>query len=157
MNEHLNSKANSNEVSGVATLFNEAISQSNVENDLLKKIDNKLEVSNSQLTVALNRKLKNDDTPRVWQLEDYRDSGLKAFFNIIKGNTFRLNDKVSTNAEKIYEVIKRHGLAMHRLPHMEQTATMNSMFDELDKEEFVEAFKITNTKILLDEIIQVVK
>ncbi len=152
MNEHLLSRANSSEVSGVASRFNDVIEQAGIDNELLTQLNNKLAESNKQLTASLNRKLNNDDTPRVWELETLRDRGLKAFFNTVKGGTFRLNDEFSTHAEKIYEVIKRHGLGMYRLPHVEQTATMNSMFDELSKAEFVTALQTTNTQVLLDEI-----
>jgi len=152
MTEHLFSRANSNEVSGVATLFNEAIEQAKIENELLSQLNAKLKESNQQLSTSLNRKLGNEDTPRVWELETLRDRGLKAFFNIVKGSTFRLNDEFANHAEKIYEVIKRHGLAMYRLPHVEQTATMNSMFDELSHADLTKALKATNTKVLLDEI-----
>ncbi len=152
MSEHLFSKANSSEVSGVASLFNDLIRQSNIDNELLSQLNDKLDESNRQLTVSLNRKLHSDETPRVWELETLRDRGLKAFFNTIKGGTFRLNDDFSNDSEKIYEVIKRHGLAMYRLPHVEQTATMNSLFDELSQPEFVSALKATNTQVLLDEI-----
>lgn len=152
MTEHLLSRANSTEVSGVASRFNDVVEQSGVDNELLNQLNGKLKESNHQLTASLNRKLSNDDTPRVWELETLRDRGLKAFFNTVKGGTFRLNDEFSTNAEKIYEVIKRHGLAMYRLPHLEQTATMNSMFDELSKPEFIGALEATNTQVLLDEI-----
>lgn len=152
MTEQLFSRANSNEVSGVASLFNDVIEQATIDNELLNQLNSKLKESNRQLTASLNRKLGNDDTPRVWELETLRDRGLKAFFNTVKGATFRLNNEFANHAEKIYEVIKRHGLDMYRLPHLEQTATMNSMFDELGMPEFVAALQATNTQILLDEI-----
>jgi len=152
MIEQLFSRANSTEVSGIASRFNDVVEQATFDNELLNQLNVKLNESNRQLTASLNRKLGNENTPRVWELETLRDRGLKAFFNTVKGGTFRLDNEFANHAEKIYEIIKRHGLSMYRLPHLEQTATMNSMFDELSKPEAVAALQATNTQILLDEI-----
>ncbi len=152
MIEQLFSRANSIEVNGAATRVIDATKQIKINDELLNALVSNLEKVNQELTKSNDLKQSKDGTPDVWDLETLRDRGLKAFFNIVKGGTFRLNDKFAEQSEKIYEVIERHGLNMHKLPNKKQTATMNSLFNELNKPELIEALKDTGTQVLLNEV-----
>lgn len=152
MIEQLFSRANSIEVNGAATRVIDAAKQIKINDELLNALISNLEKVNQELTKSNDLKQSKDGIPDVWDLETLRDRGLKAFFNIVKGGTFRLNDKFAEQSEKIYEVIERHGLNMHKLPNKKQTATMNSLFNELNKPELIEALKDTGTQVLLNEV-----
>ncbi|RLD62985.1 MAG: hypothetical protein DRI95_12300 [Bacteroidetes bacterium] len=152
MIEQLFSRANSIEVNGAATRVIDATKQIKINDELLNALVSNLEKVNQELTKSNDLKQSKDGIPDVWDLETLRDRGLKAFFNIVKGGTFRLNDKFAEQSEKIYEVIERHGLNMHKLPNKKQTATMNSLFNELNKPELIEALKDTGTQVLLNEV-----
>ena len=152
MIEQLFSRANSIEVNGAATRVIDAAKQIKINDELLNALVSNLEKVNQELTKSNELKQSKDGTPDVWDFETLRDRGLKAFFNIVKGGTFRLNDKFAEQSEKIYGVIERHGLNMHKLPNKKQTATMNSLFNELNKHELIEALKNTGTQILLNEV-----
>ncbi|MEN8120911.1 MAG: DUF6261 family protein [Bacteroidota bacterium] len=152
MIEQLFSRANSAEVNETATHVIDATKQIKINDELLNALISNLKKVNQQLTKSNELKQSKDGTPDVWDLETLRDRGLKAFFNVVKGGTYRLNDKFAEQSVKIYEVIERHGINMHQLPNKKQTATMNSLFNDLNQRELVEALQATNTQILLNEI-----
>ena len=152
MNKLLLSRANTRELNDVVTIVVDAVDKSAYKDDKLTKLNVKLKKEGDDLTVAQNRKRKNDLTDVVEGLKKEREHGFKAFSFTTKGLTFRKDETLSTNSNLIYEVIKRHGLSLYNLPNMEQNAQMKSLRTELNKPEYKAAMDITGLTVVFDEM-----
>jgi len=126
------SKSNSDEIIGIGTTLVDVVEKSAYKDSRLEGLKEKLSVGIKDLTTAQNRKRKNDETEEVWNSEKLRDKGFQSFKFAAKGVTLRSDKVLSDFGKTIYEVIKRHGLDLHNLPHAEQTAKMQSLFGELE-------------------------
>ena len=152
MNKLLLSRANSKELSGTITTVVDVVGKSAYEDKKLANLNTKLKKEGDDLTAAQNRKRKNDLTQVVDDLEKGRDKGFKALSFTTKGLTFRMDERLSGYAKLIYEVIKRHGLSLYKLPDIEQTAQMKSLSAELRKPENKAAMDATGLTIVFEEM-----
>lgn len=151
MSLNISSRANSNELNGVAGNVISLIRKSAVNDATLGVLTTRLESDNQNLTKSLNKKTGSDLTDDLWHLESERDRGLKCFFYTLYGTTFHSDAQISDAAIRLYDVIKRHGRSMYNLPMSEQSSKMDSLFDELSRENLVAALTTTNTTVLLED------
>ena len=147
----LSSKANTVELNGVAATFTSVIVKSATTDASLLKLNGALKTNNEKLTLAIDKKLGSDKTDIIWELEGQRDDGLKSFFISVEGCTYRLNKSVRDAGNLLYEVIKRHGRSMYKLPYVQQTAKMDSLFKDLSQPAMVAALQTTLTTDAVEE------
>jgi hypothetical protein len=121
---------------------------------VVNTLNGQLEKSNNNLTEAINKKSGSETTPKVQLLESLRDRGLKSLFKTIGGACFRLNEEVAAAANKLFEVIKRHGITMYDFPQDQQTSAMASLFKTFEQPDMVAAINLTGTNEELAEVKQ---
>ena len=73
------SRAKTDEVTGTGTIIVDTVKKSAYSDQKLTDINTLLESNVEKLAVAQDRKRKNDETDIVWDNEDGRDNGFKAF------------------------------------------------------------------------------
>ena len=106
-----------------------------------------------KLAVAQDRKRKNDETDIVWDNEDGRDNGFKAFKFLCLSLKYRSDETLAQKGRTIYEIIERHGTTLYSLPHKDQTAKMKSLFEELNRPENISTMEGTELPELVNAMV----
>ncbi len=152
MNITLLTKANSGEENAVAANIISLISKSSYTDEKLSLLITKMITNNHEFTLALNKKIGSDITSVIDALKALRVKTLKAFIKAVYAWTYRLDDELSGQAKKIYEVIKRHGRTMYNLPSMELTSKLKSMYKDLTTSDKLSALSTTGTDVFLTDV-----
>ena len=146
-------RAKTDELIGTGTLVVEIVKNSAYSDSKLSDLNSILEKYVAKLTVAQNRKRKNDETDIVWDYEGGRDDDYKAFKFETLSLKFRRDETIAEKGRKIYEIIERHGTTLYDLPHREQTAKMKSLFEELRQTDNVAIMGGTELPVLFDAMV----
>ena len=76
---------------------------------------------------------------KLAKADNKRDGAFLALKLFIEGYLKWNTEKYTTAAEKMWDVLKRHGLNLNREPYEEESGLLESLFIELDKPAMVEA------------------
>ncbi|NJO91474.1 MAG: hypothetical protein HC831_22815 [Chloroflexia bacterium] len=147
------SRTKTDEVIGTGTIAIEIIKKSAYTDQKLTDLNAELEKNINKLSLAQNRKRKNDETDIVWSNEEARDNDFKVFKYVSLSLKYRPDKTLADKGRKIYEIIERHGTTLYNLPHKEQTAKMKSLFEELSHPNNVSTMDGTELPELLNAMI----
>ncbi len=152
MIKHLSSRAHTDEVIGTSTMINEAVNKSAYKNEGLSNLNKKLTAKNNELTIAQNRKKKNDETKKVANAKRLRARAFSSFAYSARGVSLRALKDLSAGGQLIYEVVKRHWTGFKNLPQSEQTAKVLSFVEEIERPAYSAALQSGNLLDNLEEL-----
>lgn len=114
-----------------------AVNSSGSVDETLLKAKSALESSNEKLTRVMNGILSNPYTQQLSQADDWRDSTFIGGRNAIEAYTHWVFDVAKKeSAERILEVINRHGWSLHAFGYAKQSSATNSLIIELKNATF---------------------
>jgi 23S rRNA maturation mini-RNase III len=144
------SRAKTDELNSTSTIVTDVVKKSSYKDEKLTEFNSKLANNTAELTIAQNRKKKNDETDIVEHNEDARDDSFQAFKFECISLKYRDDEALKEKARYIYEIIERHGTTLYSLPDNQQTAKMKSLFEELKLAKSVEVMEGTELPALFE-------
>jgi hypothetical protein len=125
------------EINSMAKQIITTINTSKSNDEILLKAKAALETSNERLTRVINAILSNPYTQKLAGADNWRDSVYVGGRNTIEACTHWVFDMPKKEAaDRLLEVINRHGWSLHTLGYQKQSSAMNSLLAEYKKEGF---------------------
>ena len=130
------------ETSDLAVNASKIITKHAIEDVYLTQLGTELSASGNEMANAIATSQKKQLTEQLAAADDKRDSGFNAIKLFTEGYIKWNNDAYTPYALKIWDVIKRHGIALDKESYEEQSALMESLFIDLEKVELTEAITV---------------
>jgi hypothetical protein len=125
------------ETNSMAKQIITTVNTSKSNDEILLKAKSSLEASNERLTRVINGILANPYTQKLAEADDWRDSVYVGGRNTIEACTHWVFDIPKKEAaERLLEVINRHGWSLHTFGYQKQSSAMNSLLTEYKKDGF---------------------
>jgi hypothetical protein len=130
-----------------------AIDSSSIEETLKEKSQARLNTELSNYESAINRLKKNPLTMAKEEDDNTRDSRFLGFRCIAEAFTYHWDEEKKDAANELIEIIRRHGWSLHNEGYTVESATMNSLIQELKKEPASGYIEKTETQEWLQQLI----
>lgn len=112
----------------------EVIENSSLEENFKTAILTRIKQHFSAFNEAIHHQKTNPLTVRSGQLDQKRDGLFIGFRTYNEAMSYHWDEEIKAAADFILEVIRRHGWSLHRKGNTAQSASLNSLFGELQKE-----------------------
>ena len=132
-------KATVAESSGLATNISVAINNHAVDDSHLEKQSGELESKSDEMKNSIATDKSKAYTQKLFDGDNLRDSLISALKLFIRANIKWKRENLSAKAEKIYKLIRLHGLAMTDEGYEEESTLLESLLIEMAKPENAEA------------------
>ena len=136
------SKATVAETSDLAVNASKIITKHAIEDAYLTLLGTELGNTGSEMESSIATSRKKQLTEELAAADDKRDNGFNALKSFTEGYIKWGIEAYAPYAIKVWDVIKRHGLALDKESYEEQSALMESLFIDLEKAELTEAITI---------------
>lgn len=125
------------------------IKKHGIEDEYLNQLGDMLETQGNEMENSIATSRKKALSEKVVEADNKRNGAFRALKSFIK-SYFKWNtEKYTLSAEKIWDVLKRHGLNLDQKTYEQESGLLKSLLIELDKPEMVEAITTLNLTELI--------
>lgn len=137
------------ETSSLAVNASKIITKHAIEDVYLNQLGSELDDAGNEMENAIATSRKKQLTEQLAAADDKRDNGFNAIKLFTEGYIKWDIEAYTPYAIKVWDVIKRHGIALDKESYEEQSALMESLFIDLEKPELTEAITVLKQEELV--------
>lgn len=112
----------------------ELLSKKNLKNLQLEAQNNKLQSATQQIDAAFKKVQGSELTQEIIEIDNRRDNALKGLKSIFDSFKYHFQEAVVKSATLLANNMNGYGTKIHRLSYQEETAVINSVLQDWEKE-----------------------
>ena len=133
--EYASARATVAEVCDLALNTAQTVSNASIEDTYLAGLSEKLNSKGEQMQTSIAAKRSKEKTQELANLDDKRDNLFAALKLFLRGYLNWDNNGNLIHAQKLYDVVKKHGLGINTESYEAQSALLESLLSEYKKPE----------------------
>lgn len=110
------------------------VQKANITDPNLSGFTETLQAYNISLTEALNEERKNEFTDILFTLDGRRDNNYRCLKGHVLADAFNEDELIFAASKRIQRILKNHGLRLYSKSYEKESALLNALFMDLDKE-----------------------